>query len=296
MLLDAGLEGDAPQGRDDRDPAALEVVRSQARLPPRSSGKTRRVERVVPGADVEVARRVARRSGEAAEHDGAGAEVGMRTARDPAVGALHAEQAGVAGWDANRAAPVAAGRERDDPSRHRGRAAGRRAAHGSSVSPRVVGNAVQFRHAHVQPAELAGSGEADGNRAADSEQSFDHRARAAGHAVAKHERPFGLRPTRHRLELFHADGQAAEGPRDVGVLGSLKCAFAVDEREGVERAALDRGEDRLELLARGALTTSKCVDERARVVGPGCSGHEAMMPPVGGVRESGTTRAGEVSE
>ena len=40
----------------------------------------------------------------------------MRAAGDPAEGALHAEQAGVAGGDADRAAAVAAGRDADEPA------------------------------------------------------------------------------------------------------------------------------------------------------------------------------------
>ena len=64
--------------------------------------EARRVERVVAAAHVVVPRRVANRAGQAAEHDRARAEPRVGPARDPAVRALHAEQPGVAGRDANR--------------------------------------------------------------------------------------------------------------------------------------------------------------------------------------------------
>ena len=83
---------------------------------PPGVGQARRVARVVAGAHVEVAGGVAHRPGEAAEHDGSRPEERVRARGDAAVRALHAEQAGVAGGDADRPAAVAA-RSRASPAR-----------------------------------------------------------------------------------------------------------------------------------------------------------------------------------
>ena len=114
MVLDAGLEGDAAQRGHDRDAPTPQLVGAQRGFPSGSCREARRVERVVARADVEVAGRVAHRTGEATEHDRARTEIGVGTARDPTVGALHPEQAGVAGGNADRAAPVAPGRDRNE--------------------------------------------------------------------------------------------------------------------------------------------------------------------------------------
>ena len=207
-----------------------------------------------------------------------GRKYAFGTAGDAAVRALHPEQAGVAGRDADRAAAVAAGRERDEAARDRGRAPRRRSADGASVAPRVVGDAVELRDADVEAAELARGREPDGDRAAGSEQALDHRAGARGDAVAIHERGFGRGPSGDAIELLHADGHAAERLRDVGVFGGAqRCRVGVDERERVEIALVDRGERRLELFARGALAASERVDERAGVIGPRAVGHAPMI-------------------
>ena len=159
--LDSGLERDAAERRDHRDPPAREVVRAELGFPTAVLREARRIERVVARAHVVVARRVAHGTRETTEHDRARTEPCVGTARDASVGALHAEQPGVAGGDADRSAAVAAGRERHEPTGDRGRAARRRAAGRAAVPPRVVRDAVELRHADVEPAELARGREPD---------------------------------------------------------------------------------------------------------------------------------------
>ena len=139
----------------------------------------------------------------------------MRRARDAAVGALHPEQAGVAGRDADRTAAVAAGRERDETAGDRGRAAGRRTARRTVVPPRIVRDAVELRDADVEAAELARGRQPDGDGAARVEQAFDEGRRRGRDAIAEHERRFGRGPARDRLELLDPDRHPAERLRHV---------------------------------------------------------------------------------
>src|SRR3569832_88533 len=112
---------------------AAQVVRAERGLPAAARRNARRVERIGTRAHVVIARGVAHRAGEIAEHDRARAEVRVRPARDAAVRSLHAEQSGVAGGDADRTAAVTAGRERDEPTCDRSRAPARRTADGTTV-------------------------------------------------------------------------------------------------------------------------------------------------------------------
>ena len=206
-VLDAGLERDAAERRDDRDPPAAQVVRAEARPPSRRrDGQARRVGGCEPGAHVVVAGRVAHRAGEAAEHDGVRAacrRAGSRGMR-PNVPFMP-EQPGVAGRDADRAAAVAAGGEGHEPAGDRGRRPARRAADGAAVPPRVVRDAVELGDAHVEAAELAGGRLPDRHRAAAARAAARRWCDVCvGDAVAEHERRLGVRPARDRLELLDA--------------------------------------------------------------------------------------------
>src|SRR5262249_35570912 len=128
LLLDARLERDAAEVRHDRNPSAAQFLLAESGFPAAAPRQARRVAAVGAGRDVEEARGVAPGWGEAPEDDRAGREVRVRAARDAAVRALHAEQSGVAGGNADGTATVAAGCERNEPARDGSRAPARRSA------------------------------------------------------------------------------------------------------------------------------------------------------------------------
>ncbi len=106
-LLHAGLEAHPGDARAAPPPACRPARGPQVGLPAAGAGQAPRVAGIEPGAHVVVAGGVTHRAGQAAEHHRAGPEVGVGTRADAPVGALHAQQAAVAGGDADRAAAVA---------------------------------------------------------------------------------------------------------------------------------------------------------------------------------------------
>ena len=226
--------------------------------------------RVVARAHVVVTRGVAHRTREATEHDRAGPEARVRAARDAAVRALHAEQARVAGGDADRSAAVAAGRERHEPARHRGRAARRRAAERASVPPRVVRHAVELRHAHVEPAELARGREPDRHDAARGEQPLDHgrrRASRSGRGTRATPRSRAS-PTTDSSSLIPT-GTPPNGRRHVGVARRRRVARSGSRNENALRslAAIAASDASSSSTGDRSLAPER-VDERAGVVEP----------------------------
>ena len=120
LVLDARLEGDAAERRDDGHLPTLQVVRAQSGFPACRARERRRVEEVRPGARVEVPGRVTHRARHVADDDRVRARVRVRAARDPTERSLHPEQPGVAGRDADRSAAVPAGRKADEAAGDRG--------------------------------------------------------------------------------------------------------------------------------------------------------------------------------
>ena len=77
------------------------------------------------------------------------------------------------------------------------------------------------------------------------------------------------------VELLDADRHAAERQRHVGAGGGRDRLLAMDVREGVEVAGIDRRERGVELFSGGALAAAEGLDERAGVALPGHVGHGA---------------------
>ena len=78
----------------------------------------------------------------------------MRASRDSPVGALHSEKAAVTSGYANRPSAIAARGNADKSAGHSGCTSTRGAARSLSVLPRVMSDAIQFGHAHIQPTKL----------------------------------------------------------------------------------------------------------------------------------------------
>ena len=68
-------------------------------------------------------------------------------------------------------------------------------------------------------------------------------------------------PSRHLVELLDADRHAAERERHVGGRGGGDRLLAMDVREGVEIAGIDRCERGVQLFAWAALTAAVGLDQ-----------------------------------
>ena len=95
----------------------------------------------------------------------------------------------------------------------------------------------------------------------------------AGDPILEDEGGFGLRPARHRIELFHANGDATEGQCHVRRFRRLPSLLLVDETDRVQRRILDGRQRSLERFGRGAFPVPESFDERAGIAQPRWSRH-----------------------
>ena len=256
-VLDARLEGHAAEVRGRWRPARpARSLRAEPGLPAAGRRQARRV--------VGVRRRRTRRSsGPRRAPSGTGCRArrcsgrmyACGLARDAAERALHAEQPGVAGRDADRAAAVATGGQADQAAGDRGRRAARRAADGAAVAPRVVGDAVELGDADVEAAELAGRRLPDRHHAAPLEEPLRRGATCAwrrGPGRRATPRCTG-QPATGSSSLI-AGGHAAERQRQVGALG---------RRAGPARRRRSEKQFRSEASMAASVASSSSTGERS---------------------------------
>ena len=162
---------------------------------------------------------VADRPADATEDRGQRPHAHLGALRDPAVRALEPEHAGEPGRDAQRAATVAAGPDRDEAAGHGGRPPTGRPARRAGEIPWVARGAVEIRPREVHSAELARRREADEHGAGEP-QPADERRIMCGHAVLQRHARLRVRPARDGVELLHAYGNAAERCFDVHARGN----------------------------------------------------------------------------
>src|SRR5215218_11482691 len=117
--------------------------------------------------------------------------------------------------------------------------------------------------------------------------ALDLRRRAGGDLVPQRHRRQAVRPPGHLVELLDADRHPAERQRDVGDPGRDRGVLAIEVAEGVQRAGVDRGVHRLELLRRRPLTAAEGLHQRACVPLPWCVAHRPE-----GSRGAGRARNG----
>ena len=223
-----------PEVHHDGRRHAGQVVRAEARLPSLDTGQAQRVPRVEAVAGVEVARRVAHRAGEAAEHGRHRLDGAVRPLGDPAVGRLQPEQAAEARRAPDRSAPVAPRGDRQQATGHGGRGATGRAARRALMVPGVARRPVELGRGAVDAAEL-GCGRLRGEDGPRRPQSGHRRVVVAGHPVLEDDRRLRVGPPLHLLELLDPEGHAAEGQRHVGPTRRLAGTLEVGVGESIER-------------------------------------------------------------